>query len=71
MENNSVENPSLWAQGLSSFQQYEWLIDCYRMRIDDDYALGGGQLRGLYDPDSTDLEILCDFLKFCKQEALF
>lgn len=33
--------PSDWSQGLSPDQQAEWLVDCYRMRVDDDYAWGG------------------------------
>ena len=33
--------PTAWAQGLSSDKQAEWLVDCYRMRLDDDYAIGG------------------------------
>ena len=46
-------------------QRAEWLVDCYRMRIDDEYAWGGG-LRGLYDPDATTLDIVKDFLVFTK-----
>lgn len=44
-------NPAAWALGLSPAQQAEWFVDCYRMRVDDDYVHGGGDLRGLYDPD--------------------
>jgi hypothetical protein len=37
-----MPGPTAWAQGLSSDKQAEWLVDCYRMRLDDDYAIGGG-----------------------------
>eukprot|EP00983_Pelagomonas_calceolata_P083660 1156206-Pelagomonas_calceolata.AAC.6 len=40
--------PSSWARGLSIKDQYEWLCDCYRMRIDDEMVYQGN-LRGLYD----------------------
>jgi hypothetical protein len=33
--------PSGWAEGLSRDKAAEWLVDCYRMRVDDDYAWGG------------------------------
>ena len=44
-----LPDPASWAQGLSQPKKYEWLVDCYRMRVDDDYAMGGGNLRGLYN----------------------
>ena len=58
-----------WHKGLEPQQQYEWLVDCYRVRVDDDYAYGGGCLHGLYAAsayggDST--IIMIDFLIFCK-----
>jgi len=58
--------PASWANGLSPAKQAEWLVDCYRMRVDDDYAWGGGNLHGLYDPHSTNDTITEDFLIFCK-----
>lgn len=62
----STKNSS-WAEGLSTIDEtHEWFIDCYRMRIDDDATWGGGNLHGLYDPDSTGASILLDFLIFCK-----
>ena len=45
---------------------YEWFVDCYRMRIDDDCVWGGGNLHGIYDSDATNLDIIKDFLIFCK-----
>jgi hypothetical protein len=38
--------PDGWALGLTQAQQQEWLVDCYRMRVDDDYAWGGCHLHG-------------------------
>jgi hypothetical protein len=37
-----------------------------RMRVDDDYAWGGCNLHGLYDPEHTGDTIVADFLVFCK-----
>lgn len=61
-----IKTPAIWAEGLDENERYEWLVDCYRMRVDDDYALGEGIQRGFYDPERTDLKIICDFLIFCK-----
>ncbi|KAI7839144.1 hypothetical protein COHA_007147 [Chlorella ohadii] len=58
--------PDAWAHGLSTEQRYEWLCDCYRMRVDDDYAWGGGNLHGLYAPDASGDSVAEDFLVFCK-----
>lgn len=59
--------PSAWARGLSPAMQHEWLVDCYRMRVDDDYAWGGGELRGLYAAATGGGgSIWKDFLVFCK-----
>ena len=64
---DSGQNASAWATGLSEAEKYEWLVDCYRMRVDDDYAWGGGNLHGLYNGDASNDEIVCDFWVFCKQ----
>ena len=63
----AVGEAAAWASGLRTAERYEWLVDCYRMRVDDDYALGGCNLHGLYaksagDPGNT---ITRDFLLFC------
>eukprot|EP00899_Mesostigma_viride_P000599 jgi/Mesvir1/1053/Mv17576-RA.1 len=58
-----------WSEGLTPTAQREWLIDCYRMRVDDLYVWGGGQLRGLYDPERTAVSIARHFLLFCKLAA--
>jgi len=39
--------PDGWARGLGE-RRYEWLVDCYRMRVDDDYTHGGGNLHGAF-----------------------
>jgi hypothetical protein len=55
-----------WAQGLSPSQRHEWIVDCYRMHVDDLYALGG-QLVGLYEMDeATPTSIVTHFLVFAK-----
>ncbi|KAL4447812.1 hypothetical protein ABPG75_005031 [Micractinium tetrahymenae] len=46
--------PDGWARGLTLAEQYEWLVDCYRMRVDDDMYWGAGKLHGLYLPDPAD-----------------
>ena len=61
-----AEDKTAWSRGMSAAERGEWLVDCYRMRVDDDYVWGGGKLHGLYDPDSTPLDILKDFLIFAK-----
>jgi len=60
------QNPSAWAVGLGQKKQREWLVDCYRMRLDDEYALEGDVRGGsLYDQSEPD-EIVQDFLVFCR-----
>jgi len=59
-------NPSAWADGLGQKKQREWLVDCYRMRLDDEYALEGDVRGGsLYDQSEPN-EIVQDFLVFCR-----
>lgn len=36
-----------WANGLSSSNQAEWLVDCYRLRLQDDSDYGGEHLSRL------------------------
>ena len=60
------QNPCAWAVGLGEKKQREWLVDCYRMRLDDEYALEGDVRGGsLYDQSEPD-EIVQDFLLFCR-----
>ena len=35
-----------WAKGFSEAEQRQWLLECYQMRVDDDYFVGGGTMRG-------------------------
>eukprot|EP00475_Leptophrys_vorax_P027071 TRINITY_DN3856_c0_g1_i1.p1 TRINITY_DN3856_c0_g1~~TRINITY_DN3856_c0_g1_i1.p1 ORF type:complete len:255 (-),score=53.39 TRINITY_DN3856_c0_g1_i1:162-926(-) len=58
-----VDNAS-WAKGLDKDAAAEWFVDCYRMRVDDEYTWLGNH-RGLYVPDNTKKEVLLDFLLFC------
>eukprot|EP00878_Enallax_costatus_P046018 GHUV01055589.1.p1 GENE.GHUV01055589.1~~GHUV01055589.1.p1 ORF type:complete len:247 (+),score=23.26 GHUV01055589.1:79-819(+) len=75
-----MDSPSGWARSLSPQQQAEWLVDCYRIRLDDEYenkAMSGQfgrdgiKTRGLYDsnfhfPEEAKSTIAEDFLIFCK-----
>jgi hypothetical protein len=58
-------DPAAWARGLAGDAMYEWFIDCYRMRLDEDYALRG-DLHGLYGADGNAKTVIKDFLVFCK-----
>ena len=60
-----VTDAAAWANGLSKPDQYEWLSNCYEMRCDDDYAWGGCNLHGPYDPEATPESIQRDFMAFC------
>eukprot|EP00435_Cladocopium_sp_Y103_P067677 s282_g30.t1 len=67
---NGGPSPVAWSRGLNPSQRHEWLVDCYRMRLDDDYAWGGCNLHGLYDPDHSPISVMQDFLIFCKLAVL-
>mmetsp|Transcript_23349 Transcript_23349/g.51845 ORF Transcript_23349/g.51845 Transcript_23349/m.51845 type:complete len:275 (+) Transcript_23349:13-837(+) len=60
-----AKHPSAWSDGLEPLAAAEWFVDCYRMRCDDDYALGGGNLHGLYNYEASAGAIVFDFLQFC------
>lgn len=63
-EINSISNPYVsWYEGLGH-KKYEWIVDCYRLRKDDDYVWKG-KLKGIYNPDNSEIEILKDFYVFC------
>lgn len=36
-----------WYKGMAPAKQHEWLVDCYRLRLDD-YYVKTGETRGLY-----------------------
>lgn len=57
-------SPNGWAAGLSAAKQYEWLLDCHCMRLDDNYVYAG-DLVGLYNPESGAMGITESFFKFC------
>ena len=69
---NSPDRPNWsWSVGLGAGKQYEWLVDCYRMRVDDEYAVSEKiRSKSLYDPDHTEDSILVDFLVFSKLAVL-
>jgi len=56
-----------WSKNLGK-KKYSWLVDCYRLRLDDDYVLGDCYLHGLYE-DSSPLNIAEDFIVFCALAA--
>ena len=68
-ENIQSKIRSGWRDGLSLTKQREWLIDCYRVRVDEDYARGGGNMHGLYALAGEPEPVIDDFLVFCKLVA--
>ena len=54
-----------WARGMDSNMQMEWLVDCYRLRLNAE-KVSLGQIRpgSLYDQSGAG-EIVQDFLIFC------
>ena len=57
--------PHAWSMGLSPHMQREWLVDCYRMRLDDELVWQNNIRPGsLYDQSGA-REIAQDFLVFC------
>ena len=57
--------PNHWSIGLSPHMQREWLVDCYRMRLDDEMVWQNSIRPGsLYDQSAAG-EIAQDFLVFC------
>lgn len=60
-----------WWKCLKVAERYEWFVDCYRMRVDDDYVWGGGNFHGLYsamvgEVDDPELEVVKDFYGFVR-----
>lgn len=60
-----MPRPDAWAEGLTPKKQRVWLLDCYRMRLDDEYVYRT-VLRGLYNIDNSVLEVVQAFAVFCK-----
>ena len=62
---NQPPPPHAWSMGLSPHMQREWLVDCYRMRLDYELVWQNNIRPGsLYD-QSAAREIAQDFLVFC------
>lgn len=72
-------NKNVWYKKVPLDKREEWLIDCYRMRVDDDNRWGGGYMHGLAEvtcdesgaygkdikgPKMKKLVIIKDFIKF-------
>ena len=62
----TMPSPCSWAVGLDAQMQREWLVDCYRMRLDDEYAWQGSVRAGTLYDDSEATQIVQDFLVFCR-----
>jgi len=60
------EDPSSWSVGLTSSQQQEWLVDCYRLRVDDEYVWSGNIRPGTLYGDCNVKDLVQDFLLFCR-----
>ena len=43
----TLDTPTSWWCGLTEKERYEWLVDCYRMRVDDDATWGEGFMHGM------------------------
>eukprot|EP00462_Mataza_sp_D1_P010167 CAMPEP_0175166144 /NCGR_PEP_ID=MMETSP0087-20121206/27525_1 /TAXON_ID=136419 /ORGANISM="Unknown Unknown, Strain D1" /LENGTH=296 /DNA_ID=CAMNT_0016455693 /DNA_START=26 /DNA_END=913 /DNA_ORIENTATION=- len=70
---NVVVPSASWSSGLVAPAKYEWLVDCYRMRVDDDYHYGRNYHGIAADGDGskiTNVSIATDFLIFCKLAQL-
>ena len=67
MNKQAVQDPAFWATAVPAARTYEWLTDCYRMRIDDEYSYSQNT-RGLYQNEGP-FEVVVDFLVFCKLAA--
>ena len=59
-------SPAAWAVGMKGADMYEWFVDMYRMRVDDDAVWAGGYLHGLYTDDHSGFSIVQDFAVFCR-----
>jgi tetratricopeptide (TPR) repeat protein len=60
--NSKIDIYKSWAFGLSEEEMYEWLVDCYRLRKDDENVYQESP-SGIYESDSN-LSILLDFYVF-------
>ena len=53
------------SQGMSEPEKYTWFVDCYRMRLDEEY-LCSGECRGLYDAQTSSFAVAKNFVLFCR-----
>ena len=60
------KGPAAWGRVLEPAVRLEWLVDCYRVRLNDVSFHGEQYARGLYDPEHTVASIVQDFLLFVK-----
>lgn len=57
--------PPDWRDGLEEGAAHEWLVDCYRLRVEDDQTFAC-YLHGLYHPGADALSRLQDFWLFAR-----
>jgi hypothetical protein len=57
-EDEGAPSASSWRGGLSEAAAFEWFVDCYRLRVDDDMTYGGCYLHGLYYEGATAMTVL-------------
>lgn len=60
--------PPDWRDGLEESATHDWLVDCYRLRVEDDQTTAC-YLHGLYHPGADALSRLQDFLLFARLAA--
>jgi hypothetical protein len=60
--------PPDWRDGLEASATHEWLVDCYRLRVEDDQS-SACYLHGAYHPGADALSRLQDFLLFARLAA--
>ena len=53
------------SKGMSEPEKYAWFVDCYRMRLDEEYVCCQ-ECRGLYDAQATAFTVAKDFVLFCR-----
>jgi hypothetical protein len=61
----SANGSTQCSEDLALNRLYEWLVDCYRLRVDED-SVWGGNFHGLYDHNESKIHVIVDFLVFLK-----
>jgi len=59
-------DPSSWSEGLTGSQQQEWLVDCFRLRVNDECTWAGNIRPGLPYNECNARDLVQDFLLFCR-----